>query len=158
MSYQLSETASAAGVRPGTLKQWLGRNTLTMDGEKDKDGGGAGRVRLFSFETVMRAAIGAELIRRGVAVKNAMDAAYQFSHIGLGREPARPFPSGGTYLILADNRCSVFNATTPAEFYSEVCMAGGMPVSFVLVDCAIVYGSAVASLGGDPRGDYRDHG
>ena len=144
--YQLGRVAEAIDESPAILNTWCARKYFLMR-EGDRDAGDAGRVRLFSFETIMQIAVGDAIHRLlPIPVKAAMKAAVVFAHTGDdNRNPGRPFSTGQTFLVVTAKDQVVVqtdHATPPVPLH--------MRDAYIAVDVGPIYKRVCDALGGDP--------
>ena len=149
--FQLSETAVAADVRPGTLQQWILRGLIVGSG-RDKPAAGKGRYRLFSFESVMQIAVATVMVDQGVTAARACKAAIKFSHLGDDlREPGRPFTSGYTLLICSGDSVQVLHDDGGLNATEIFALASMTTEAAIVVNINRIFDRVCGALGLHPQ-------
>lgn len=94
------DAARVAGLPESVIRSWVERRIVVLS-DKDRDAAGRGQTRLFSFETMLQIAVGAELVRLGFGARDACRAALVFAHTGNEhRHPGQLFRDGKTFLVV----------------------------------------------------------
>lgn len=146
--------AEAAGINYETMKRWALRGHLVMRDE-DRSSMGRGGQRQLSFHTTLQAVIMAELVRKGVSLPAASEAAKKFAHSGdETRGPGELFQNAATFIVVNENDpviYRVFKVCKNDSFLSVFNMASssGFAVGAVFVNVQELLLNAARSLGMD---------
>jgi hypothetical protein len=143
--FYIGEAAQAAGIDTNTCRSWLKRGSIVLSDE-DRAAAGAGRPQLLSLRRVLQIAITAELVKLGMSVKDAANAAIPFTDLGetvtwwvegedppeMGRGPAELFSdASATLLAVKPDGGHVVRADRNTIF-TEV--MAGEPIAFLYLD------------------------
>jgi hypothetical protein len=102
-----ADLCNAANIDAATLKNWISREPCALRlRDEDRRAIGAGRPHLFTYRTVLQAAICAEFVTLGLPPRRAGSLAELFMNWGYGdvrdpkhREGGELFPTGSTILV-----------------------------------------------------------
>ena len=102
-----ADLCAAAKIDAPTLKNWISREPYVIRlSDEDRRAIGTGRPHLFTYRTVLLAAICAEIVVLGVPPRRAaafaelfMNFGYESSHSPKHRHPGELFPTGSTILV-----------------------------------------------------------
>jgi len=142
--FYIGEAAQAAGIDTNTCRSWLKRGSIVLSDE-DRAAAGAGRPQLLSLRRVLQIAITAELVKLGMSVKDAADAAIPFTDLGetvtywegeeppeSGRGPAELFSdASATLLVVKPDGGRVVRADRNTIFTDVI---AGQPIAFLYLD------------------------
>ena len=144
-TYGTCDAAKVAGLAESVVRSWVERRIVVLS-DKDRDAAGRGQTRLFSFETILQIAIGAELVNLGFGARDACRAALVFAHSGNEhRLPGQLFRDGKTILVVRPGSASarvVREANLPDAFAAS--RPGDAAVA--IVDLNHVYRNTAARL------------
>ncbi|MCW2273317.1 hypothetical protein GJ654_04295 [Rhodoblastus acidophilus] len=115
--FSTADVANAAGIPVETLRTWVKRGDLALiHGTPDRFSPGVGRTRQFTLRRALNVVLTAELVRNNLSVKEASQAALNFTDIGEGvydpsedaltdesvpaRDPGELFRDGETVLVV----------------------------------------------------------
>lgn len=149
--FSTGDLIKAADVTGAALQTWIRRGLIVGTGEGVDMPGKAGIRRAFSFRNLMEVAMGAALIQRGIAPRDAFRAAAMFAHTGAdGRQIAVPFPTGMTLLCVDRERSAVVHIDdrgTVEEMLQELKAAEG----FYILRANEVFDRVVTAVGWHPE-------
>jgi hypothetical protein len=102
-----ADLSRAANIDAATLKNWIGREPYAIRlRDEDRRAIGTGRPHLFTYRTVLQAAICAEFVTLGLPPRRAGSLAELFMNFGYGdvrdpksREGGELFPTGRTIIV-----------------------------------------------------------
>jgi hypothetical protein len=168
-----AELCAAANIDAATLKNWISREPYSLRlSEDDRRAIGTGRSHLFTFRTVMQAAICAEFVMLGLPPRRAGAFAELFMNLGQGdaRDPKRRdageiFPTGVTILLAypagpQDKKelwASVAINMTPETTLADVfrSLNGGRAITAVMLNLSGLYERVRQAFGADFVPNFR---
>lgn len=167
-----ADLCKAANIDAATLKNWISREPYALRlSDDDRRAIGTGRPHLFTYRTVLQAAICAEFVALGFPPKRAGSLAELFMKLGHGnsRDPKRLaagelFPTGSTVLVAypagpQDQKelwvCQSVNMT-PETRLDDVFkqLNGGRENKAVLINLSTVYENVRSTFGPDFAPDF----
>ena len=118
----------AAGIDSETFRNWTSRRQIVAFGRSDRPAGGQGQRHLLTLRRLIYLAVIAALVRVGLPVAKAAQAALQFTDGSpngggwagegeAGRLPGEHFPEGDTLLVIRPDEefAKVKNVRNPAD-------------------------------------------
>jgi hypothetical protein len=142
--FKNADIVRAVGISAATLSQWCDRGIIEL-GEGDIASTGTGSPRQFSLKRVVNIALVAELIKIGVNLARAAEAAEMFTDEGSqDRAAGELFARGKTLLVISASTTAVINVRD-----------GRAPPDFgpaVTVDCGEIVAHVDRALGTNRRG------
>lgn len=168
-----ADLCMAANIDAATLKNWTSREPYALRlREDDRRADGAGRPHLFTYRTVLQAAISAEFVILGLPPRRAGAFAELFMNFGHGdaRDPkgrgaGELFPNGSTVLVAypagpQDKKelwaCQAVNVTTETRLEDVFRkLNGGREAAAVMIDVSKVHERVRKTFGADFAPDFR---
>lgn len=167
--FSTGDLLEVSGMPRATVQSYLHRADFVIDPAEVDGGDGTGKHRRYTRAAVMHFAVAAELIRKGIAVKPAFQAAARFAYLGEAQEgnlptdnrpPACPFhhSKGRTLLIILPGQAEQAQVIAVAR---GVLRLSDVPedetglAAFFALDVGQVFARTVRALGIDPDAELR---
>lgn len=168
-----ADLCAAANIDAPTFKNWISREPYAIRlTDDDRRAIGTGRPHLFTFRTVLQAAICAAFVRLGLPPRRAGSFAELFMTFGHGdaRDPKRRdagelFPTGSTVLVAfpagpqdkkelwASVAVNMTAETKLMDVFKQ--LNGGREIAAVMIDVSAIYERTQKAFGSEFAPDFR---
>jgi hypothetical protein len=168
-----ADLCTAAKIDTATLKNWISREPYALRlSDGDRRAIGTGRQHLFTYRTVMQAAICAEFVVLGLSPRRAGAFAELFMNLGEGgqgnakrRAPGELFPTGSTVLVAypagpqdkkelwASQAVNMTTETRLDDVFKQ--LNGGREAAAVMINISMIHDRVRNAFGPDYAPDFR---